>query len=234
VALHCGNALLIDIGSTTTDLIAVRDGEVVASGHNDEGRLEAGELVYCGVVRTPLCSLARRMPLGGRSFNVMNEWFATTADVYRLTGELDLAHDQHPTADGASKSHDDTRQRLAHMVGHDARDATSAQWLEFAHAWRAEQLALIRANLDRVLARAGLPGDAPFVGAGCGHFLVRELARQLGRPYLGFEACVPLAAGLADWARVCAPSVAVAWLASAQAWPSQDEGMMQARFPCGS
>ena len=33
----------------------------------------------------------------------MNEFFATTADVYRLTGELDPAHDQHPSADNAPK-----------------------------------------------------------------------------------------------------------------------------------
>ena len=32
----------------------------------------------------------------GRTLNVMNEFFATTADVYRLTGELDPAHDQQP------------------------------------------------------------------------------------------------------------------------------------------
>ncbi len=33
----------------------------------------------------------------------MNEWFATTADVYRLTGELWDEHDQHASADNGPK-----------------------------------------------------------------------------------------------------------------------------------
>jgi probable H4MPT-linked C1 transfer pathway protein len=197
--------------------------------------------VYCGVVRTPLCALAQRMPLAGRTFNVMNEWFATTADVYRLTGELDPLHDMHPAADGASKSLAATRQRLAHMVGHDARDANESDWLAFAHAWREIQLGLIRSNLERVIANSGLRADAPVVGAGCGHFLARAIAQQLGRPYLGFESCVPLAPGLADWARVCAPSVAVAVLSVSAGLGAgavlHDDVLSDApnvRFACGS
>ena len=59
----------------------------------DAARLATGELVYHGVVRTPLCALAARVPFRGSAVSVMNEFFATTADVYRLTGELDPAHD---------------------------------------------------------------------------------------------------------------------------------------------
>jgi probable H4MPT-linked C1 transfer pathway protein len=96
LAARLPDALLVDIGSTTTDFIAVRAGRVQAQGDSYAERLATGELVYQGVVRTPLCALARRVPFGGRDVNVMNEFFASTADVYRLTGELDPAHDQHP------------------------------------------------------------------------------------------------------------------------------------------
>ena len=50
----------------------------------------------------------------------MNEWFATTADVYRLLGELDPAHDQQPAADNGDKDLPATRRRLARMIGRDA------------------------------------------------------------------------------------------------------------------
>ena len=44
---------------------------------------------------------ALKVALQGERLNVMHEFFATTADVYRLTGELDPEHDLHPAADGA-------------------------------------------------------------------------------------------------------------------------------------
>lgn len=205
-------ALLVDIGSTTTDLIPVAGGEPRPQGRSDAGRLASGELVYLGVARTPLCALARRISFAGREFNVMNEFFATTADAFRLTAELDPAHDQYPAADGGDKSEAATCRRLARMVGMDARDAGLPDWVEFAGCWRAALVDEIARNLERVARRAGLPATAPLVGAGCGIFLVRELAERCGRPWLPFHTLASLDPAAADWADVCAPSVAVAEL----------------------
>ena len=151
----------------------------------------------------------------------MNEWFATTADVYRLTGELDPAHDQQPTADGADKSLPATRARLARLVGCDAQDGSDADWLAFAHTWRAAQCDEIAGQVRRVLDRhAGTPAQAGhLVAAGCGAFLVPSVLGGAlhGRPVLDYGRDVaPLAsnppAALADWTRVGAPGVAVAAL----------------------
>jgi probable H4MPT-linked C1 transfer pathway protein len=211
------DALLVDIGSTTSDVIALRGSRVAAQGHNDARRLACGELVYQGVVRTPLCALGPRIALRGEPVNVMNELFATSADVYRLTGELDAAHDQQPSADGAAKDAAATRQRLARMVGLDARDLGEADALALAQAWRAAQLAELRANVERVIAHSALPDGAPLIGAGCGDFLVEALAAALRRPYRRFadialDAADADAGALARWAQVGAPSVAVALL----------------------
>lgn len=216
VACSLSEAVLLDIGSTTTDVIPVRDGRVAARGTCDAERLATGELVYQGVVRTPLCALAPRMSFDGRLTNVMNEFFATTADVYRLTGELDPEHDQQPAADNGSKDAAATRQRLARMIGRDARDATEQQWTELAQGWRAKQLQEIGGQLDRVIAASRLGTNAPIVGAGCGDFLAHELATRAGRPFVRFGAdIVPLSdptPDLARWVQVCAPAVAVAVL----------------------
>ncbi len=221
-------SILVDIGSTTTDLIALRDGRVNARGVNDAQRLASGELVYQGVVRTPLCALAPRVRFEGHDVNVMNEFFATTADVYRLTGELDPQHDPDPAADGGDKLAQATCQRLARMIGRDARDADSAQWLALARLWRTAQLADIEGQLARVIDAAGLRPEAPLIAAGCGGFLVAELAQRSGRPWRRFVQDVPFTQservagapiddGLARWAQVCAPAVAVALLASTKA-----------------
>ncbi|WP_416048555.1 hydantoinase/oxoprolinase family protein [Cupriavidus basilensis] len=220
-AERIGHGVLVDIGTTTSDLIPIVDGEVAAHGRDDAGRLASGELVYLGVARTPLCALARRIALKGTRYNVMNELFATTADVYRITGELPDAHDPHPAADGGAKTPEATRQRLARMIGHDARDASPAAWLEVARAWRQAQIAALWDNLLRVIDRSGLPPDAPLIGAGCGHFLARDLAGRLGRPYRAFEDLAGMAPAHAEWARVCAPSIAVAVLL----WQAGDEAV---------
>jgi len=215
-ARQSAQGVLVDIGSTTTDLIAFAGGRVLAPERSDAERLASGALVYHGVVRTPLCALARRIPFRGRLHNVMNEFFATTADVYRLTGELNPAHDLHPTADGAPKTMAATRQRLARMIGLDARDASDDEWLAFAQAWRGEQLREIAGQLDEVLAAHGLPADTPLISAGCGDFLAPTLSSlESGRPFSSYAISVCELGSRpeqAAWVQVCAPSVAVAML----------------------
>ena len=217
VARRLPEALVVDIGSTTTDLIAVRDGAACAAGDDDAARLADGSLVYQGVVRTPLCALAPRVPFNGQTVNVMNEFFATTADVYRLTQELEVEHDQQPTADGQAKDMPATRQRLARMIGRDAADADDAAWLTLAHGWRRIQSHEIAGQMQRVIEHHALSADAPVVSAGCGDFLAESLARALRRRVLRFAELVPGAADnpvVARWAQVAAPAVAVALLAS--------------------
>jgi (4-(4-[2-(gamma-L-glutamylamino)ethyl]phenoxymethyl)furan-2-yl)methanamine synthase len=218
-ARHLDAGVLVDIGSTTTDLIAFQDGRVLCSARNDAARLATGELVYHGVVRTPLCALAPRIDWRNRAVNVMNEFFATTADVYRLTGELVAAHDQQATADGAAKDADATRRRLARMLGLDARDGSPMEWLALARRWRAAQVEEIGAQLARVLAQHELPDDTAVISAGCGEFLVPDIlsiARVQGPRLRYADAVAGVTDALAGWVQVCAPCVAVAALLEAE------------------
>jgi probable H4MPT-linked C1 transfer pathway protein len=222
-AAQCiAEGVLIDIGSTTTDLIAFRAGRVLGTSRSDAQRLASGELVYQGIVRTPLCALGPRIGWKGTELNVMNEFFATTADVYRLTGELDPAHDLHPSADNAPKDLVATRRRLARMIGLDARDAQPDDWLAFAHSWRSRQVDELAGQLRRVIAAHGLSERAVALSAGCGDFLLTDvLARadapgtrqRYGRDVARIAAdALPGADAAARWAQVCAPAVAVAAL----------------------
>ena len=224
------DGILVDIGSTTTDLIAFKGGRVLTTSRTDAQRLASGELVYHGVVRTPLCALAQRIDWRGTPHNVMNEFFATTADVYRLTGELNTAHDLHPSADNAPKDTLATCQRLARMVGLDQRDAAAGDWLDFARSWRAAQVAELGGQLQRVMAAHGLSRNAVVVSAGCGDFLVADVLAQArvggggdgksGGQVLAYGRDIARVSAHAHpdrhinqaWAQVCAPSVAVAAL----------------------
>jgi (4-(4-[2-(gamma-L-glutamylamino)ethyl]phenoxymethyl)furan-2-yl)methanamine synthase len=228
-ALRFGDGVLIDIGSTTTDLIAFAQGRVLTTSRTDAQRLASGELVYHGVVRTPLCAFAPRIAWRGVTHNVMNEFFATAADVYRLTGELDAAHDVHPSADSAAKDLPATRRRLARMIGLDARDGEPADWLAFAAAWRTAQVAELGGQLRRVMALHHITRPTAVVTAGCGDFLVRDVlalalaggdeaasAPTLSRYGHDVARVAAHASAGRDtvqaWAQGCAPCVAVATL----------------------
>lgn len=213
-AARLGDGLYLDIGSTTTDIAPFRHGVVHAQGRDDTSRLVCGELVYSGVVRTPVMALAGSAPFAGQSVPLMAELFATTADVYRVTGQLPEEVDQQPCCDSGEKTPHASARRIARMVGRDLEDAAFADWYRLAQ-WLAErQLRRIQDALVRVLAREQLVPGAPLVAAGAGRFLAPELARRLDRPLLEFSGTVPAPAGDPGWIAACAAAVAVALLAS--------------------
>ncbi|MCX7099749.1 MAG: H4MPT-linked C1 transfer pathway protein [Methylococcales bacterium] len=215
-AERLGHGLFVDIGSTTTDILLLNDGKVQAQGHTDYGRLVSKELVYTGIIRTAVMAVAQTATDQGQEIGIMAEYFATMADVYRLTGELNEAHDQTETADGAEKSLSASARRLSRMLGSDFLPEELPRWRLFAENIRGQQLQTIeRACLHR-LNNAHTAASTPFIGAGVGRFLVREIARNLGYPYRDFADLVP---GNSDQSGLdaadCAPAVAVACLAMA-------------------
>ena len=120
VALKLPDALFIDIGSTTTDIIPIVAGQVAAVGYSDAERLAAGELIYTGMTRSFVMSLASRAPFRGAWTPLMNEYFASSADVHRILGDLPDGADKMSTADGREKTVEASRARLARMIGREA------------------------------------------------------------------------------------------------------------------
>jgi (4-(4-[2-(gamma-L-glutamylamino)ethyl]phenoxymethyl)furan-2-yl)methanamine synthase len=210
VAALLPDAFLVDIGSTTADLVPVRAGNVAAASLSDAGRLATEELLYTGVVRTPPHALARFVPFGGARVGVMAELFATMADVYRILGALPAHADQHATADGRGKSVRESRARLARMIGRDAASEPEAAWSGLARAFAGAQMRALEEAAERLLSGAALPPEAPLIGAGVGRFLAPELARRLALPYRSFAELVPASPALAEGAADAAPASALA------------------------
>jgi len=213
VARHLPDAVLMDVGSTTTDIVGIRRSAVEARGWTDAERLRSGELHYGGVVRTPVAAVADSAPFAGEWQGLAAEHFANMADVYRLAGALPADADLGETADRAGKTEHDSARRLARMLGRDLESAELEPWRGVAgFLARTQRTALLR-NLERLLSRDSRYRRAPLVGAGAGRFLVRELATQLGQEYVEFSALVDAAPGLDEPAAVCAPAAALAYLA---------------------
>ncbi len=173
--------LLIDIGSTTTDLIPLDRGRVAARGLSDTQRLQTGELVYAGIRRTPVCALATELPVRGIPTGLAAEIFASTLDVYLTLGDIEPNPADLSTADGRPATIPAARDRLARMVGADRDGLSSADALAFAQA---ADLCLMN-RLTTAAERAceptiGRPGAA--VIAGSGDFLARRLAGRVIEP----------------------------------------------------
>ncbi len=218
-ALRCARSraegILVDIGSTTTDLIPFSNSRVDAVGASDRERLARGELVYVGIIRTPLMALARWVPFAGAWRGTMNEFFATTADVFRVVGKLDEASDTQPAADGGPKTPEASARRLLRMVAEDFPGSDMNDIRNLALWYRQRLLESIANGLSLCLARGKVPADAPLVGAGVGRWLVADLAARCQRPYRSVDDL--LCAGnetpaLRARAADCAPAVAVAQL----------------------
>jgi probable H4MPT-linked C1 transfer pathway protein len=214
VADRIEEGLLVDIGSTTTDLVPVSRGMVRAVGHDDASRLVAGELVYTGVVRTPLMAVAERVPFQGQSIPLVAEYFATAADLHRILGTLPETADQYPAADGGPKTVEASARRLARMIGRDLDSAPLGEWRELARALAGAQCRRIDEGCDAVIERSGLSPGSPLVAAGVGRFLVPGLAAAAGRPVVEFGSLIPVEPAVQSLVADCAPAAAVAWLAA--------------------
>ena len=210
VALKLRDALFIDIGSTTTDIIPVVAGRVAAVGYNDAERLASGELLYTGMTRSFVMSLASRAPFRGAWTPLMNEYFAGSADVHRILGDLPDGADKMATADGREKTVEASRARLARMIGREADEGAASEWDGLA-AWFAEaQIRQIADAASLRLSRNDVAVAAPVITAGVGEGVAAEAARRLRRSCVGFSSLISAPAEASH----CAPAVAVALLAT--------------------
>ena len=212
------DALLVDIGSTTADLIPIVRGRPSATGYSDAERLETGELVYTGVVRTPVIALADHAPFAGRRTRLMTETFAHMADVYRILGLLPEGADQQASGDGKGKSIPESETRLARIVGRDRGEGTAQAFAALAGHFAEAQMRLLHDAAAVLLTRSDLPPAAPLILCGAGAFLGSGLAARLGRPWrLLVSLLGDRIAGADDWVSTCGPAVAVGLIAAEEA-----------------
>lgn len=210
VGRQAGQALFVDMGSTTTDIIATRDTAIANIGYTDAERLATGELVYTGFTRTFLFGIASTAIVRGKVTPLMNEYFASMADVHRIMGVLDEADDQQNTADGKEKTVPASTARLARMVGRDADELSARDWRSVAEWFSEQQLRSIHEAAFRVA--SALDDNAPVVAAGIGRWQIRRLADRLGRPFVDLADIIPAARAVRNEASNGAAATAVALL----------------------
>jgi hypothetical protein len=210
-ACPLGASMLIDIGSTTTDIIPLSNGTPIPEGGTDPARLLSGELVYTGVRRTPLCAVTQQIEFRGQLVGVAAELFATTRDVYQWLGDLPEDPEDVDTANNRPATREFARDRLVRMLCADSDEIDDRETDDLARQWAAAQRGQIRHAIARVLARHS--GSLKMVMiSGEGEFLARQVIDEI--PELAGVDVLSLAKVLGPEHSVGACAYAVARLAS--------------------
>jgi probable H4MPT-linked C1 transfer pathway protein len=178
VASLIPDAILVDAGSTTTDIIPIVTGRVAAIGRTDPERLLSGELLYLGAVRTPVEAIVQRVPLHDGLAGVSAEAFALSGDIHVWRGDLRPEGYTAPTPDSRPTTREFAGGRIARVVCAD-RELLDDSDIDRIAAFVADaMIARIAASITRVRERH--PHLATAVIAGHGAFLARAAARRAG------------------------------------------------------
>jgi probable H4MPT-linked C1 transfer pathway protein len=145
-----GMSLLVDIGSTTTDLIPIVDGNIAIDAATDSQRMQCGALVYTGIERSNVAAIVQRVPLYGSLCPVMNESFAASRDVHIWLGDMPEYHADRDTSDGQPANRLGARHRIARVVGEDGSTLADADIDAIASYIRNEQANLISRAMQQV------------------------------------------------------------------------------------
>lgn len=161
--------LSVDVGTTSTDAIAIVDGAIDPSSHHDPdrfnlGRLESQRLMWYGMTATPLDYAARRASAGERSYYL----YPRMAQTECLTRILDLVPEelarQHAYF-GRYPSREEALFELAQAFGLDREILSDRDLVDLASNLHRQLIARVAEGVARVIAQAGLGHPASIQAA---------------------------------------------------------------------
>lgn len=151
-------ALIMDVGSTTTDLVYLEERRPQPRAWTDPKRLAAGELVYTGLRRTLLCAV-----LG---MGVAAEMFATMLDAYLLLGLVPENAADTNTADGRPVTVEHAHARMARMWCADTTEVPRGDVEALARRAVETQATFVCQAVTRVLDGRRTPRRVILAGSG--------------------------------------------------------------------
>ncbi len=175
IARDFGECIFVDMGSTTTDIIPIKDRPLAA--HTDLQRLIRGELIYTGLLRTNLAALLPSVKIAGGVARLSSELFSITADVYLALGDIEEGDYSCETPDNGPKIQEGALRRLARTVCSDLDEIGEKGAMSIARQAKAHQISIIADGISRISQRHGIKR---VVAAGIGEFVVEEACKHAG------------------------------------------------------
>lgn len=170
------NNELVYAGTLRTNLAALAHTVQICSRYED-GKYE-GCADARGNIDDGMCDDMRNSAEGQvtpQMCTTSSELFATTGDVYLLLGDIPKEQYTCETADGAGKSLEDVKRRIARFVCADLEEINDVQLMGIAEHIRDVQIAELTNAIESVCKRAEVD---VVVGTGLGEFLIAEAAKR--------------------------------------------------------
>jgi (4-(4-[2-(gamma-L-glutamylamino)ethyl]phenoxymethyl)furan-2-yl)methanamine synthase len=177
------NAVVVDVGSTSTSIIPIVNGAVCAWGKTDLEKLVYGELVYTGSLRTNVAAIVHEIPVKGSVAKVSSELFAQSGDVHLVLGNISEKEYTSETADGRGKSVPEALARLARVICADTQMLTNQEIIRIAAYIYQKQLTQITESLSKVYnqVKSTAQTEVPVIVTGLGKdFLAKAAAQKIG------------------------------------------------------
>ena len=165
-------AVLLDIGSTTADIIPLASFESL-KGLTDLLRLQKGYLIYTGMLRGNIAVLLQSVILKGTKTPTSSEYFAGSADAHLVLGHIGPEDYTCDTPDRKEKTKDASLKRLARVVCADLDEIGTDGAYQIAGQYWEKQRALICDQVQRIAAKTG--ARQILVGGIGAHVFSREL-----------------------------------------------------------
>ena len=200
------NCIIVDVGSTTTSIIPVINGKVESIGRTDLEKLQNGELVYTGSLRTNVAAIVDAIPVKGKMTRVSSELFAQSGDVHLILYNIAQKDYTAETCDGRGKTRKEAVARLARVVCADT-DMLNEQEIvgmaKFLYERQVEQVAERKQSSQ---------GGKMAVVTGLGrNFLARKAAEKVG-----FKQIIDMQELVGTEAAIVSPSVGVALMVATE------------------
>ena len=158
------SCILVDMGSTTTDIIPIKNKKILAK-KTDLDRLMNSQLVYVGTLRTPVSFLANKVEFRGKLTNLSSEYFAITADISLILNKITEDDYTCETPDNNGKDFESCLTRLARVLCADREMIKDDEIIDFANKLYNKLLNLIKENVDTIAKRYNL-NDVVITGLG--------------------------------------------------------------------
>ena len=173
------NGLVVDIGSTTTDILPVKNGAPAARGRDDYSRAGEGELVYTGYLRTHASIVAPRIVVRGKEMDSCPEYFAIAGDAYLVLGDINARQYTCPTPDGGARTKAAAARRLCRMALSDLESLGMEEAINIARQVASAHAAKLTRAVDEIVMREtwGMKVDLSLIGPG-GFILEKAMRRR--------------------------------------------------------
>lgn len=178
VSKHLARCLIVDIGSTTTDILPVKNGSPSVRGKTDLQRLMTGELLYTGCLRTPVGAIVATLKINGAPVAACPEYFAVMGDAHLYLGQIRAKDYTIPTPDNGPKTKRGAALRLARVVLSSPKELGGGEIESIAKQIVEAQTSAIFRAIERVMKDHNLR-DAPVVLIGPGRIYLNGLSARL-------------------------------------------------------